>query len=248
MNPPRVFISYSHDSAEHKKWVLDFATTLRNRGVDAVLDQWDLKPGDDLPHFMETQLSETQFVIMVCTEPYVEKANKGQGGVGYEKMIMTSSLLSTIDSNKVIPIIRQKGTDLRPTFLKSKLYIDFSKDDELEYNLDDLLRVLLDSPLYEKPAIGLNPFKPLEGSRPDRTSDGLKELMKAVSVSYEGIDSKFIRYSSVVKKVSMHRLTLDLYLHKAVEDGLIRVDSDDTLYITNKGINYLVAHDIIEGI
>lgn len=37
MNPPRVFISYSHDSAEHKKWVLDFSTTLRNRGVDAVL-------------------------------------------------------------------------------------------------------------------------------------------------------------------------------------------------------------------
>ena len=47
MNPPRVFISYSHDSASHKEWVLNFATTLRNRGIDAVLDQWDLKPGDD---------------------------------------------------------------------------------------------------------------------------------------------------------------------------------------------------------
>ena len=49
MIPPKVFISYSHDSAEHKQWVLEFATTLRNRGVDAILDQWDLKPGDDLP-------------------------------------------------------------------------------------------------------------------------------------------------------------------------------------------------------
>ena len=49
MIPPKVFISYSHDSADHKEWVLDFATTLRNRGVDAILDQWDLKPGDDLP-------------------------------------------------------------------------------------------------------------------------------------------------------------------------------------------------------
>lgn len=246
MNPPRVFISYSHDSAEHKQWILDFATTLRNRGVDAVLDQWDLKPGDDLPHFMETQLSEAQFVIMVCTEQYVEKANKGKGGVGYEKMIMTSSLLSTIDSSKVIPIIRQTGTDLRPTFLNSKLYINFSKDSELEYSLDDLLRVLLNSPLYEKPDIGLNHFKPLKGSRPDRISDGLKELMKAVSASYEGTAHKYIWFKSVVAKVSMHRLTLDRYLNNAIKDGLMTWHTDDTLIITDEGLNYLIAHGIIE--
>ncbi|MCX9525827.1 toll/interleukin-1 receptor domain-containing protein, partial [Vibrio cholerae] len=89
MTPPRVFISYSHDSAEHKSWVLDFATTLRNRGIDAVLDQWDLKPGDDLPHFMETELARCDYAILVCTETYVAKANAGKGGVGYEKMIVT---------------------------------------------------------------------------------------------------------------------------------------------------------------
>ena len=246
MNPPRVFISYSHDSAEHKQWILDFATTIRNRGVDAVLDQWDLKPGDDLPHFMETQLNEAQFVIMVCTKEYVEKANAGKGGVGYEKMIMTSSLLSTIDSNKVIPIIRQTGTDLRPTFLSSKLYINFSKNSELEYSLDDLLRVLLNAPLYEKPEIGLNHFKPLEGSRPDRTSDGLKELMKAVASSYEGTSHKYIWFKRVVSKVSMHRLTLDRYLKKAINDGLITWHTDDTIIITDKGLEYLVSHSIIE--
>ncbi len=247
MNPPRVFISYSHDSAKHKQWVLDFATTLRNRGVDAVLDQWDLKPGDDLPHFMETQLSEAQFIIMVCTEQYVEKANAGKGGVGYEKMIMTSSLLSKIDDSKVIPIIRQIGTDIRPTFLSSKLYINFSKDTELEYNLDDLLRVLLNAPLYEKPKIGSNHFTPLEGSRPDRTSDGLKELMKAVSSSYEGTSHQYIWFKHVVAKVSMHRLTLDRYIKIAIKDGLLVWHSgNDTLIITDEGLDYLVAHGVIE--
>lgn len=151
---PRVFISYSHDSAEHKSWVLDFATTIRNRGVDAVLDQWDLRPGDDLPHFMETELEKCDYVVMVCTEKYVNKANAGEGGVGYEKMIMTSSMLKKIDSNKVIPIISQAGTSNTPTFLKTKLYINFSKDDEIEYSLDELLRTLLNAPLYEKPEIG----------------------------------------------------------------------------------------------
>jgi hypothetical protein len=56
MKIPKVFISYSHDSQEHKKWVLDLATRLRNNGVDAIIDQWELRAGDDLPHFMETHL------------------------------------------------------------------------------------------------------------------------------------------------------------------------------------------------
>ena len=99
--PPRVFISYSHDTAIHKEWVLKFASTLRNRGIDAVLDQWDLIPGDDLPHFMETNLADSDYILMICTETYVQKANKGTGGVGYEKMIITSSLLGNIDNNKI---------------------------------------------------------------------------------------------------------------------------------------------------
>ncbi|WP_211227219.1 SEFIR domain-containing protein [Saccharospirillum impatiens] len=39
MTIPRVFISYSHDSQLHKKWVLDIATRLRNSGIDAIVDQ-----------------------------------------------------------------------------------------------------------------------------------------------------------------------------------------------------------------
>ena len=141
--------------------MLNFATTLRNRGVDAVLDQWDLKPGDDLPHFMETELARCDYTIMVCTERYVEKADAGEGGVGYEKMIMTSSLLKKIDSNKVIPIVRQNCSPELPTFFGSKLYINFSNNDDVEYSLDELLRTLLNAPLYEKPDIGSSPFSPL---------------------------------------------------------------------------------------
>ena len=115
VSPPRVFISYSHDSAAHKQWVLGFATTLRNRGVDAILDQWDLKPGDDLPTFMEQNLVASDYAIMVCTQKYVQKANAGEGGVGYEKMIMTSSSLKAIAGNKVIPIVRERGASNTPT-------------------------------------------------------------------------------------------------------------------------------------
>ena len=45
---PKVFISYSHDSPEHRRWVSEFSAKLRHNGVDAILDQWDLGLGDDL--------------------------------------------------------------------------------------------------------------------------------------------------------------------------------------------------------
>jgi len=41
-SPPKVFISYSHDSLEHKQWVHKVAVRLRESGIDAILDQWDL--------------------------------------------------------------------------------------------------------------------------------------------------------------------------------------------------------------
>ena len=247
MKPPRVFISYSHDSAEHKGWVLNFATTLRNRGVDSVLDQWDLKPGDDLPHFMETELARSDFALMICTNQYVEKANAGEGGVGYEKMIMTSSLLQKIDSNKVIPIIRQVSGVQLPTFLGSKLYIDFSKDDDVEYSLDELLRTLLNSPLFEKPEIGSNPFKPLRESKPDRISDGLKQVMTAVSEAFNNNSDEVISLKSMLVNTDMHRLTFDRYMSEAINEGLMTKDIISRYGITQKGIEYLISHGIINA-
>jgi hypothetical protein len=38
---PRVFISYSWDSDEHKDRVRALATHLRKNGIDARLDQWE---------------------------------------------------------------------------------------------------------------------------------------------------------------------------------------------------------------
>jgi len=245
MSIPRVFISYSHDSAEHKSWVLDFATTLRNRGVDAILDQWDLRPGDDLPHFMETELERCDYVVMVCTENYINKANAGEGGVGYEKMIMTSSMLQKIDSNKVIPIIRQVGTSLRPTFLNSKLYIDFSKDDEVEYSLDELLRTLLNAPLYEKPEIGKSPFTPMTHSKPDRTTDGLKEVMVAFANAFQNNTQDFVTMSDLIPKTNMHRLSFDKYLSLAMNKGLIGEKLPEWFIVTEAGYDYLVSHKII---
>jgi hypothetical protein len=47
MESPKVFISYSWTTPEHEQRVLDIATELVESGIDAILDKWDLKEGDD---------------------------------------------------------------------------------------------------------------------------------------------------------------------------------------------------------
>jgi len=243
---PKAFISYSHDSQDHKKWVLDLATRLRNNGVDAILDQWDLKPGDDLPRFMEQGLIAADRVLMVCTDKYVEKANAGAGGVGYEKMIVTADLLKTIDSNKVIPLIRQSGSHNVPTFLRTKLFLDFSRSDQFEFSFDELIRTLHNAPLYEKPAIANNPFTPVTETPPNRTGDGVLLIMKLAVAQFERQSQDFINYGTLVKAASISRIMFDMYVDEAKSEGLITQDHDRDIRLTVKGKHYAIQHKLIK--
>lgn len=244
MSIPKVFISYSHDSQEHKKWVLNFATRLRNTGIDAIIDQWELKPGDDLPHFMETHLANSDYIVMICTEQYVNKANSGIGGVGYEKMIITSDLLQQIDNNKVIPIIRQNGTYNVPTFLKTKLFINFSLTENFEFSYDELIRTLHKSPLYIKPEIGNNPFTPIENIQAEKTNDALRELMASLIFDFErGMD--YSNYGDVLNRVKISRVMLDVLIQEAIEKELISQYSDKDLRIESKGKHYAIEHKLV---
>jgi len=217
---PKVFLSYSHDSAEHKQWVLDLATRLKHAGIDSRIDAWGLGAGADLPHFMETQLAEVDRVIMVCTEKYVEKANKGTGGVGYEKMIVTSSLMSSIDDIKIIPIIRQQGTNDVPTFLKSKLYIDFSNDNEFESVIDELMREIHGSPLYKEPELGSNPYLTAKKKPAESKIDKKIELLRWMIEAYNKGNTSFT-FDSLYRTLGSSRIFAENYVESLIEDQFI---------------------------
>jgi hypothetical protein len=156
---PRVFISYSHDSEEHKNWVLALSTRLVSNGVDVILDQWDLTLGSDLPHFIESGLSAADRVLAVCTDQYVEKANLGTGGVGYEKMILSAQLMKNINADRIIPAVRSSsGPSLVPFFLLSKLYIDFRDDLEFEFKYSELIYDIHGEKIKPRPLLGKSPF------------------------------------------------------------------------------------------
>ncbi len=158
-NEPKVFISYSHDSPDHKRWVADFASRLRKAGIDAILDQWDLSLGEDVTKFMERAVTEADRVLMICTEPYVRKVDDGQGGAGYEAMIVTGELIKNLGSSKFIPVVRQDGPQSTvPRFLGTRVWINFSEGQDVESAYEQLLRELHKAPLTPKPPLGENPF------------------------------------------------------------------------------------------
>lgn len=157
-SPVRVFISYSHDSDEHKQWVLDLATRLRSMGVDATIDQWDLPPGADSARFMQDSVTHSDRVIMVCSDQYVTKADERLGGVGFENMIITGEMVAKVSTSKFIPVIRMNPKTSIPKFLGARIYINFNDDAAFDDKLEDLARELHGVPRLTKPPIGNSPF------------------------------------------------------------------------------------------
>jgi hypothetical protein len=164
MKPPRVFISYSHDSDAHKAWVAKLASDLRTRGVDVILDQWDLPLGGDMAAFMEKSIADSDRVLLICTESYAAKANGGKGGVGYERLVVSGEVVAQISTTKFVPLVRGGGSELVPRFLGPRRYLDFSADAAYDARIDELGKELHGIPSAIKPTLGPNPYSATLGA------------------------------------------------------------------------------------
>ena len=156
----KVFISYSHDSEEHKQWVKRLASNLRSHGVDVILDQFHARIGGDLRFFMEDGLCESKLVLCICSEKYVLKVDNGEGGAGYESTIISYDLISNSKTDYIIPVIRNNTTKNKvPKFLYNKQYLDFSNDNDYFVKYEELLRRIYNEDQNNIPPLGENPFK-----------------------------------------------------------------------------------------
>lgn len=153
---PKVFISYSWEEEAHKEWVKSLADRLLSDGIEATVDQYDLTLGDRLPHFMEQSISNSDYVLIICTPTYKSKSDSRKGGVGYEGHIISAELLTQGNERKFIPVIRKgTATNSIPTFLSRKLGIDLSNTIHYENSYKDLLTTLYG--VKRKPQIGTRP-------------------------------------------------------------------------------------------
>ncbi len=159
---PKVFISYSWTSASHQATVKQWAERLLADGVDVVLDLFDLKEGHDKYAFMERMVTDPSVthVLVVCDKIYAEKADVRKAGVGTESQIISKEVYEKVDQSKFIPIaceVDEKGNWYLPTFLKSRIGINFSTAEAMNENWEQLIRILFGKPLHVKPAVGKPP-------------------------------------------------------------------------------------------
>ncbi len=134
MPGPKTFVSYSWSSPEHQQWVIDLATQLRENGVDAILDKWDLKEGHDSIAFMEKMVTDptVEKVIMVSDRVYAEKADGRRGGVGAEAQIISPQIYAKADQNKFVAVVSEldaEGKPFLPTYYGARIFLDLSKQE-----------------------------------------------------------------------------------------------------------------------
>lgn len=142
---PRVFISYTGENPNNRQWVKTLVCKLRENGVNARVDMFHLKPGNDLSQWMTNELIMADKVLLICDQYYVKKADSRNGGVGWETMIIQGDMMTHTQSNKYICIVREKNIDEGiPIYAKTKYSLQWIKPEILEEDFHELLYYLFD--------------------------------------------------------------------------------------------------------
>ena len=159
MSNPRVFISYSHDSDEHRKLVRGLHASLSRDGCDCQLDVYK-DTDEDWPTWMARQLEEADFVLCVITETY-ERRFKDQElptvglGVGWEAGLIRRLLYAKkLHNDRIFPAVfaRENGKHIP---LELQGYDIFALDGPAGYEV--LLRKIIKQPEHVRPATGTAP-------------------------------------------------------------------------------------------
>ena len=142
-NKPTVFISYSWDSEEHKRWVKTLSDKLIENGIVTLLDQNDLVLGDPLTQFMEQSIANSDYVLIICTPTYKQKADMRKGGVGYEESIITADVYMNQNHRKYIPVLACGSWETSiPTWAIGKLGVDLMKEPFTGAEFDKLITTI----------------------------------------------------------------------------------------------------------
>jgi hypothetical protein len=165
----KVFISYSHESADHMDRVLALSDRLRREGVDCTIDQYEVFPPEGWPKWALRSIAEAQFVLVVCTQVYRERfegtAPEGDGlGAKWEGAVVTQLLYDSESRNRsFVPVIfRSEDTVCIPTILRGATHYDLGSTE----GYDDLYRLLTGQPSVRMHELGpVHPMPPRQRHR-----------------------------------------------------------------------------------
>lgn len=211
--PHSVFISYSHDSDAHREFVRGIADRLRADGLNCQIDQYiNGFPPEGWQRWMETQVEQADFVLLVCTETYLKRYRgqdaDGGRGVNFEGVVISQTLYDHYYRNtKFIPVIPETGSlDHVPLPLKGfSTYV-------LPRDYTPLYRVLTDQPATPAPEIGELRYLPPE-----------KEGGLALRIDFENETIEAASYTTLpvaAVKAKLKELQAELHNEKRTNNNL----------------------------
>ena len=137
-----VFISYSHDSEEHKAWVRKLADDLSALGdFEILLDQY-MPKGYSFTRYMELGLAKSDKVLVIGTPQYKQKAETGKG-VAFEESIISAEMMNDIDTTKYYPILRSGTFETSfPPILQGRNGDDLTDDSQYDVVIKEIAMAL----------------------------------------------------------------------------------------------------------
>lgn len=133
----KIFISYAHESDQLSDNVLSLSNYLRSEGIDSEIDQYEEAPPEGWPKWMLRQIQESDYVLVVCSSLFYERANDVTSstdglGVKWETNLILQQLYSMSTQNKkFIPIIfNASDSKFIPLPLQPYSYYKISDDKE----------------------------------------------------------------------------------------------------------------------
>lgn len=141
----KVFVS--HASEDKNRFVLQFAERLRQKGIDAWLDKWEMLPGDSLvDKIFEEGIKEAKAVIVVLSKFSVEKP--------WVREELNAAFVSRINNgSKLIPVVIDDCEV--PEALKSTLWESIANLSAYDSSFDRIVAAIYGA--NDKPPIGPEP-------------------------------------------------------------------------------------------
>ena len=185
--PPRVFISYAHESDAHAEAVRDLWIFLRLHGVDAQLDRVAAQRRQDWALWMERQVREADHVLVIASAAYRERAEDESGpevgrGVQWEARLIRNAFYADQRAlDRFVPVVLPgQSTAGVPDFLAPATSTVYTVSEFSVVGAEPLLRLLLGRPEETEPPLGA---APVLGSRPHTLSSAATSSGSAVSAS-----------------------------------------------------------------
>jgi hypothetical protein len=219
VDSPKVFVSYAHESGQHKAQVLAFATFLRQAGITATLDVWSADARQDWYSWAIHEMTTADFVLIVASERY-RTTGDGHGPYAEHRGVQSEAALlrELVYTDRVtwlpklLPVVLPgHTTDQVPLFLQPHTATRFVVTSFDTAGAETLLRVILRQPGHVAPEVATEqPVLPPHTDHPDEPdadpapSPGLPEPARAVNqINGTVIGGKIIQTDSIIGNISL---------------------------------------------